>query len=197
VPAQRLRQHAAEQEPDRCAGGGDEAVDADRPRLFPRLREHRHDHAQDHRGGGRAADALQEAGADQHLLGLREPAERRGGGEEGEAGHEDGLAPDQVAQAPGEQEQAAEGDQVGVDDPGEGRLREAEVILDRGQGDIHDRLVEDDHQHAHAEDDQGDPAIAVRRRAGYAGVGRLHVDNHYNKYYPHVNDFSRFSEIPG
>ena len=33
---------------------------------------------------------------------------------------------------PGEQQQAPEGDQVGVDDPGEARLGEAEVVLDGG-----------------------------------------------------------------
>ena len=65
-----------------------------------------------------------------------------------EPGEEDVAAAEQVAEPPGQQQQAAEGDQVGVDDPGEARLREAEVGLDRGQGDVHDRRVEDDHQHA-------------------------------------------------
>jgi hypothetical protein len=37
---------------------------------------------------------------------------------------------DQVADPARQQEQAAEGDQVGVDDPGKRALREAEVILD-------------------------------------------------------------------
>src|SRR3954466_6715607 len=48
---------------------------------------------------------------------------------------------------PARRKHAAEGDEVGVDHPGEARLREAEVGLDRGQRDVHDRLVEDDHQH--------------------------------------------------
>ena len=46
-------------------------------------------------------------------------------------GEEHRPAADQVAEAAGEQEQAAEGDQVGVDDPGEVVLAEAEVVLDR------------------------------------------------------------------
>ena len=58
----------------------------------------------------------------------------------------------------GEQQQAAEGDQVGVDDPGEVALGEAEVVLDRGQRDVDDRRVEDDHQHPRAEDVEGEPA---------------------------------------
>ena len=36
--------------------------------------------------------------------------------------------------------------------------REAEVLLDGGQRHVHDRLVEDDHQHPRAEDDEGQPA---------------------------------------
>ena len=50
---------------------------------------------------------------------LRDSAEQRGGGEDGQAGEEDAPLADQVAEAAGEQQQAAEGDQVGVDDPGE------------------------------------------------------------------------------
>ena len=99
---------------------------------------------------------------DEHLLALRQAAEQRGDREHAEAGQEDALAAEEVAEAPGEQEQAAEGDQVGVDDPGEARLREAEVVLDRGQRDVHDGDVEDDHQHPRAEHVEGDPAVPCR-----------------------------------
>ena len=161
VPVDRLGQQAAGQQPDRAARRGDEGVDADRLRLLPRLGEHRDDHAEDHRRGHRAADSLDEAGRDEHLLGLRQPAERARHGEHAEAGHEDALAAEEVAEAAGEQEQAAEGDQVGVDDPGEARLREAEVVLDRRQRDVDDGHVEHDHQHARAEHVESDPAVAV------------------------------------
>ena len=79
---------------------------------------------------------------------------------------EDAPLADQVADPPGEQQQAAEGDQVGVDDPGEVALGEAEAVLDRGQGDVHDRRVEDDHQHPPAEDVEGQPAAAVCHLCG-------------------------------
>ena len=65
VPVDRLRDHAAGQQPDRCAGRGDEAEDADRPCLLRGLGEHRHDHAEDHRRGHRAARSLNEPGDDQ------------------------------------------------------------------------------------------------------------------------------------
>jgi len=43
------------------------------------------------------------------------------------AGEEHPPLPDQVAEAPGEQEEAAEGEHVRVDYPGESGLREAEI----------------------------------------------------------------------
>ena len=88
-------------------------------------------------------------------------ADQRGGGEDRQAGEEDAALADQVADPAGQQQQAAEGDHVGVDDPGEVALGEAEVVLDRGQGDVDDRRVEDDHQHPRAEDVEGEPAGAV------------------------------------
>jgi len=85
----------------------------------------------------------------------------RSDGEQGQADHEDAPAAHQVAQAPRQQQQAAERDQVGVDDPRQARLREAQVALDRWQGHVHDRLVEDDHEHSRAQHHQRDPAAAV------------------------------------
>jgi hypothetical protein len=74
---------------------------------------------------------------------------------------EDAALADQVAEAAGQEQQSTEGDHVGVDDPGQVALAEAEVVLDRGERDVHDRDVEHDHQHAHAQHHEGDPARAV------------------------------------
>ena len=164
VPADRLGEDAAEQQADRAARRGDEAVDADRFRLLARLREHRHDHAQDHRRGERAADAGEEAAADQHRLVLGDGAEQRGGDEDRETDQEHLALAEQVAKPAGQQQQAAEGDQVGVDDPGQAALGEAEAVLNRRQGDVDDRYVEDDHQHPRAEDVEGEPAVVLRLR---------------------------------
>jgi hypothetical protein len=79
----------------------------------PALGEHRDDHAEDHRRGHRAADALQEAGGDEQLLAPGQPAQQRRDREDPEAGQEHGPAPEDVAEAPGQQAQAAEGDQSG------------------------------------------------------------------------------------
>ena len=68
--------------------------------------------------------------------------------------------PEEIAQSPAEQEKAAEGQQVGVDHPGERLLGEAEILFDRRQRDPHDRDVENDHQIPEAQNDQCEPAGA-------------------------------------
>jgi hypothetical protein len=161
VPVDRLGQDAAGQQADRAARGGDEAEHADGLGLLGGLREHPHDHRQhDGRAEG-AAGALHEAGSDQHALGLGDRAEQRGAREHREPDEEDPSLADQVAQAPREQQQAAERDHVGVDHPGEVALGEAQVILDGRQRDVDDRAVDDDHQHGHAEHVEGGPAVVL------------------------------------
>ena len=117
--------------PDGATGRGDEGVDPDRLRLLARLGEHRHDHPEHDGRSHRAADALDEARADQELLAGREAADERRGGEHAKAGEEDPAARS-GRHAAGQEQQAAERDQVRVHDPGEARLREAEVVLDSG-----------------------------------------------------------------
>ena len=68
VPVDGLRQDPAGQQADRAARRRDEPVDADRLGLVPWFGEHHDDHPQDDRRGHRAADALDEARDDEHLL---------------------------------------------------------------------------------------------------------------------------------
>ena len=74
----------------------------------------------------------------------REPARQRGEREEDQAEHEDAPAPEQVGQPPAQQQEAAEGEDVGVDDPGQVALGEVERFADRRQRHVDDRGVEDD-----------------------------------------------------
>ena len=97
---------------------------------------------------------------DQHALRDRHGAAQRRERERGDADHEQLAVAVQVAEAPAEQQEPAERQQVGVDDPRQRRLREAQVGLDRRQRDVHDRRVEDDHQRPEAQDGKGYPAIA-------------------------------------
>ena len=116
---------------------------------------------EDHRGGQRAADALDEARGDQHPCVCATAQSSDAAVKIARPMRKIRRWPIRSPSRPGEQQQAAEGDQVGVDDPGEVALREAEVVLDRGQRDVHDRRVEDDHQHARAEHVEREPAGAV------------------------------------
>ena len=151
----------AGEQAERAAGDGDEHVGAHRAGALGGLGELGDDDREDHRGLGGGADALQEAGADQHALARRDAAQQRGDREDRQAGEEHALAADQVAEPAGEQQQAAERDQERVDDPGQVALAEVEVVLDRGQRDVHDRRVEHDHQLRQADDDQRRPAAAI------------------------------------
>ena len=80
-------------------------------------------------------------------------------GEEDDAGEEDVLAPGEVAGSAAEQEEAAEDQGVGVDDPLQARVRHVEVRLDRRQCDVDDRRVEDDHELRQADEDEDEPRV--------------------------------------
>ena len=109
----------------------------------------------------RAEDALQRAGADEDAEALRGAADRRGDGEAEQAGDEHALAAEEVAEATAEQQQAAEGQGVGGDDPLAAVVGEAERVLGGRQGDVHDRRVEDDHELGDGEHGEDDPAPGV------------------------------------
>ena len=87
----------------------------------------------------------------------REPARERGGREQAEPGQEHAAAAEQIAHPAAEQQEAAERERVGVDDPLEAVGGEAEIGLDGGQRDVHDRDVEDDHELRDGEDGEGEP----------------------------------------
>ena len=161
VPVEHVGEDAAEQHADGAAARGHEAEDAHRLGAVGVLGEEVHHEAERDRGGDRAAHALHGARRDQQSLRRREAAGQRRDGEERDADQEQPALAVEVAEAPAEQEEAAEGQQVGVHDPGERGRVEPEVVPDRGQRDIHDRRVEDDHQRAQAKDDQCVPACAA------------------------------------
>jgi hypothetical protein len=113
-----------------------------------------------HRRDHRAAQALHRARRDQQGLRVRQAAGQRSQGEQRDARQEQPAVPEQVAQPAAQQQEAAEGEHVGIDHPDQRGLAEAEVGADRGKGDVHDRGVEHDHEHAQAQDHQRQPAAA-------------------------------------
>ncbi len=74
-----------------------------------------------------------------------------GGTEDAEAEHEEPPLTEEVGEATAEEEKAAEGDHVGVEDPLKVRLRHAEGALDEGECDADDRGVEDNDELGGAE----------------------------------------------
>ena len=174
VPGEEPGEHAAEQHADGAAAGHHEAEDAHRLGPLRRLGEQAHDQRERDRGHRGAAETLHRAADDEPGRGRRQAAGHGGDGEEHRAAEEDPLVAQQVAEPAAQQQEAAEGQQVGVDDPGQRRLAEAEVVADRRQRDVHDALVEHDHQVAEAQHVERQPAGAtagVRRRLG-GGVTR-------------------------
>ena len=167
-----LGEGATEDEADRGAGAGHGGVDAHGAVALLAGGEGRGDQGERGRGGDRGADALQDARADHHRLVLGEPAEQRGDREHGDADDEHPAAAEDVAEPAAEQQQAAEGERVGVHHPRQAAPAEAEVGLDVGQRDVHDGAVEHDHQLGAADDGEGEAEPAGSRRCRLGRRGR-------------------------
>ena len=167
LPARVFDEDPAEQHPDRGARARDGPEDAQRLVAVGALLERDQRDREHRRRQQRRRGALQEARGDQHAVGRRDRAQQREDHEGGEADHEDAPPAEQVAGAPAEQQETTEGEGIAAHDPLEVLGREAEVGLDRRQGDVHDRDVEDHHEVGDAQDRERLPAIGV----GARGVG--------------------------
>ena len=160
MPAERVGQDAAEQDAEAAAAGHDEAEDAHRLRALRGLGEQVHHQRERHCRDDRAAEALDRPRRDQEPLRRGQPAGDRGDGEERDPDEEHPAVAEQIAEPAAEEEKAAEGEEIGVHDPGQRGLGEAQIRPDRRQRHVHDRGVQDDHQIAEAENDQREPACA-------------------------------------
>src|SRR5205085_984618 len=85
--------------------------------------------------------------------------------EDGEAERERALAAEAVAERAGGEQQAREDEHVGVDDPLQLRRRSAEVVLEGGERDVEDGVVEADRQQRCREDEERPPAPRVGRES--------------------------------
>ena len=133
-----------------------------------RVRERDGEQRQRRRSEQRAERALQRPGDHQDLEGRRQPAQERRGGEADQAGDEGPLAPEEVADLPAHQQQAAERERVGGDDPLAVLRREPKVALRRRQRDVDDGRVENDHELRHPDEREHGPAVGLGggRRGG-------------------------------
>ena len=152
APGRPLGEHAAGDQADRPAADRDGREQRDRPQPLAALREHRGQQGQRGRRGERATDALQGPRGEQEPAGGGEAAEQRGGGEDGDAGQERAPPAEQVTGPGAQQQQAAEGERVGVEHPGQLRVGEVQRGLDVGQRDVDDGRVQHDHELAGQDD---------------------------------------------
>jgi len=101
------------------------------------------------------------------------------GGEPDQADQERPASPEVISDAAAEQQQSGERRRVGGDDPLAVTVVEAQRVLRRGQGDVHDRGVQRNHQLRHRNHDQGEPAtVAGALVAAHGCVGARHVSGH-------------------
>jgi hypothetical protein len=153
-PAEAVRQEAAEQDargrPDRSDGAPDAQGAVTRCPFVKRGRDDR----KRRRGDDRPADALDRPCRQEHPGRLRDGAEERCGGEDDCPGEEHPSPAEEVGGSPAQQQEAGEGQRVRVQDPLESDAREAELVFDRREGDVHDRDVEDHHELAQADDQE-------------------------------------------
>ena len=163
-PTERARERAAEEHAGRCAAAGDRAPDAEREvPLLSFLERGRQDRERRRREQG-STEPLGGAERDQRAFRPGEPVQQRADGEKGEAGHEQAPPAEQVRHSSAKQQHAAEQDRVRGHHPLQALLAEAEVGLDRRQGDVHDRDVEHHHELGRHDHGKGDPTPPVRRR---------------------------------
>ena len=170
MPIERVGQQAAEQHADRPAAGHDEAEDAHGLHALGFLGEEIHDQREGDRRDDGAADPLHGPRHDKEGLRIGQAAGQRGQGEEGHTQQEQAAMAEEIAQPSAQQQKAAEGQQIGVHDPDQRGLGEAEIGPDRRQGDVHDRGIQHDHEVAEAKDDEGQPARPAVHALCHAGL---------------------------
>ena len=119
--------------------------------------------------------ALDDPADDQRGRVGRQAGGRRGEREDDDADQEDAAAAEDVAEAPAGREQHREGERVAVDRPLQAGDRGAEVLLDRRQRDVHDGVVEHDHEQREAHRSERPPlAVLVGDQVAVTGVKRTH-----------------------
>ena len=163
LPGEEIREDAAQEDAGRSAEAADRAPGAERDVALAPLGEGGGEDGERGRRDGGRAETLERPGGDQRLVAPGEAAEKRADRKDDEPAHEDDSASEDVRESATEQHEAAEDERVGADDPLQVVLREAEVDLDRGQRDVYDRDVEDDHELDGANKRQCVPFRAVGR----------------------------------
>lgn len=146
APGRETGQRTGDHQARRPAETGDTAPDAERPGPLPGTGEQQGDHRQRRRCAHGRPRTLDEPPGDELPRLLREPAEEARRTEKRYPCQENASAAQQIRHAPEQQQQAAERQEVGVDDPGQPRSTEAQVVADAGERDAHHVVVQDEHE---------------------------------------------------
>ena len=172
-PRRELGQEAAERGPQRQADRDADGVEAERPAAFARAERAGHDGGA-HRHEHRRPDALERAEPDEGADARGQAAQDAGRREDRKSGEVDLPERDHLAQAAEREEQAADDQQVGDDDPLDRRQVDPERPADAGQGDVDDGPVERRHERAERHGREHEPAAihAANRTPARAGRRR-------------------------
>ena len=179
-PAQVLGEKSTEDQADGAATTGDGTVYAERPSPLVRLGEGDGDQGQGSRRQDGGEDPLEPPRGEQHASARRGTTEGGGTGEPDEPDDQGTSAPDQVTDATAEQEEPAERERVGGDDPLPVGVRDAQVGLGRRQGDVHDGHVQHHHELCESDDTETPPTAGIGSVDGGGdgrpgrGHGRVH-----------------------
>ncbi len=160
LPADVLHEQPAEHRADRERHRRHARPRADRAPALLR-RERVGDDRQRRRHHEARSDSLDGAEGDQPRVALREADHEARRAEHDDAEEECQPAPEQVAEAPAGDEQHRERQRVGVDRPLERGCRRVQAALDRRQRDVHDRVVEHDHEQREAHRAERPPAAVL------------------------------------
>jgi hypothetical protein len=160
VPARLLREEPSDERPDRERERRDTSPDPDRSSALTR-RKRRGD---DREGGGvhqGGAGPLSDACRDQHLPAGGEAAAERRDGEDGDPDDEECAATVRVRELAADQHQRRERQGVPAHDPLELGEADTEVALDGGQRDVHDGVVEHDHEEPERDGRERPPLLVL------------------------------------
>ena len=179
APAGLVGQHAADQRPEREGDATGRAPDAQRVALaLGREGDPEHRHRRRHQD--RRAEALHEAPEDHHHLPARGRDQQGADREDGQPDRERDPLPQQVAQAPAEDDEGGDGQHVDADRPAERARSHLELVGDRVQRRVDRGRVDADQEQAQARGDED--RRRVERAAGLpAGAGMRMRDVHQRR----------------
>jgi hypothetical protein len=122
-------------------------------------------------GEDRSERSLEGSGADEHPERLGHTADGRGHGKSDQAADQRPLAAEQIAELAPEQQEAAERQRVGGDDPLPVVGGEVKCPLGRRERDVHDRRVQHDHELGDAQEREDRPSAGAGSEVGVRAGG--------------------------